>query len=240
MKIVQRTDIGLRQSNDDTCLIEHRPDCALIAVSDGMGGHAAGKTASTLTIATLRDSFATDEPMASDFLAQAVAASNQIVWQAQHGDPALLGMGATLVAAVLWPDSYEAVNVGDSRLYHYVGGRLEQITRDHSYVGELVRLGILTPESAAVHPRRNVILRAVGSEAVVSADTFSGLWAEGDLLLLCSDGLHGFVPDADILEKLTPGRPLEEIAEELIALALAQGARDNISVVLALHDGESL
>ena len=237
MKIVQRTNIGHRASNEDSCLVETSSHSALIAVSDGMGGHVAGKVASELTTATLRECFAAQVPTAADFFARTFAVCNQAVWDVACADSALRGMGATLVAAMLYADRYEAANVGDSRLYHFSAGQLCQVSHDHSYVGELVRLGIIEPEAALRHPKRNVILRAIGTEETIETDIFSGLWAEGDILLLCSDGLHNHVSNAQMIECFTSGEPLETLAEELITKALTLGARDNISVVLACHEG---
>ncbi|MCL2695016.1 MAG: protein phosphatase 2C domain-containing protein [Clostridiales bacterium] len=240
MKIVKRTDIGRRACNEDACLVTQWAKLTLLAVSDGMGGHAAGRRASELTVGALRECFCTGGSEQPDFLPKAFATCNRAVWQAARENPTLRGMGATLVTALLWPDHFEAANVGDSRLYHFSRGQLKQVSRDHSFVGELVRLGILTPEAAARHPKRNVIMRAIGTDEFVDCDTFSGAWAEGDLLLLCSDGLYDFVTDEEIAACCACGRPLEDRADALIERALAREARDNISVVLAFHDGGAL
>ena len=146
-------------------------------------------------------------------------------------------MGCTLVAAILEPERFIAANIGDSRLYHFNGTELRQITHDHSYVAELVRRGVITEEEANTHPQRNIITRAVGTESRVSADIFCCDWKTGDLLLLCSDGLSGVLNNAEMASCLVNCSDLDAACETLIRRALDAGSRDNITVVLAVNDG---
>ena len=141
-------------------------------------------------------------------------------------------MGATLVCAVPFPTRFLAANVGDSRLYLFHNGALRQITHDHSYVAELVRREIITPEEAKTHPRRNWVTRAIGTEPHVKVDLFSEEWEAGDILILCSDGLFCSLNDADFCRILASCADLDDACETLSALAYENGSSDNITVVL--------
>ena len=148
----------------------------------------------------------------------------------------LAGMGSTLVCALLFPTRFIAANVGDSRLYHFDGEKLEQVTVDHSLVEVLVQSGHITPEEARVHPNRNIITRAMGLSARVEADVFDRAWNPGDILLLCSDGLSGSVPHEEMQSVLVSDAPLQELCDTLVASALEHGATDNITVVLVQNE----
>ena len=241
MKYAMRTHIGQRAHNEDrACTPSAQDGLQFIAVSDGMGGHAAGETASAMTVngmrEELRHSFAED-PLCA--LQRAVSRTNLDVYRAAQDDPALHGMGATLVCALLSGSRYIAASVGDSRLYHFDGETLEQVTTDHSLVELLVRSGKISREEARTHPRRNVITRAMGIALRVEADLFDRSWKRGDILLLCSDGLTGRVDEARIREVLQGGGPLDALADRLVQAALDAGESDNITVVLAQCEGGS-
>lgn len=241
MKYASKTDIGRRLRNEDACLVpqagESRP---LIAVADGMGGHAAGELASSLLIAGLareRDAIAISDDSA-DALEKAVQRINVEIFRMAQAEESYHGMGSTLVCALLLPDRYFTASIGDSRLYHLHDDILEQITEDHSLVEMLVLSGQITREEARTHPQRNFITRAAGLALRAQIDIFERSWREGDVLLLCSDGLHGSVTDDEMREMLQTGASLDDAADTLVSLALERGASDNITIVLAQNDGE--
>ena len=239
MKYAAKTDVGHRSGNEDACHIpKTAEENALVIVSDGMGGHNAGEVASSLVITGMLEEM---QNLRRDDLAHqlstAVMNVNLDVYRAAEDDGNLSGMGATLVCALLEDARYLCANVGDSRLYQFSDGALRQITRDHSYVQMLVDCGDITPEEARTHPRRNLIMRAMGADARVSVDLFDNAWKAGDLLLLCSDGLSGPVPDEEIAEILRAGGATEETCAALIRRALDNGGTDNITVVLAANGG---
>jgi protein phosphatase len=224
------TDTGRRRlQNEDTFVC----DPPLFAVADGVGGAQAGEIASRLTAAAL------EERPADAHGEEAVAAllhdANERIYRQALGDPTTAGMGT--VATVLLVDEAAGVvaigHVGDSRGYRLRDGALEQLTDDHSLVGELVRTGRLTAEEAEQHPHRSVITRAVGTEASVDVDTLTLALAPGDLYLICSDGLTDIVRDREIADVLTGVRDdLDAAAEGLVAAANDGGGIDNITVVL--------
>lgn len=238
MKYAHKTDIGHRAHNEDSLYVPEK-DCTLplVAVSDGMGGHAAGAVASKLIIEEMAEEFASvrgDDVVSQ--LKRAIQRVNLDVYRAAQDVPELRGMGATLVCAVLSDTHYIAANVGDSRLYHFDGNALSCVTTDHSYVQMLVDRGSITQQEARTHPQRNLITRAMGINLRVEADIFDRTWQDGDILLLCSDGLHGSVNDDDILAILSKDAPLDELCDLLVARALNNGGTDNVSVVLVRNE----
>lgn len=237
MRFAGKTETGLRPQNEDNYLILHRDTIDAVAVSDGMGGHQAGEVASALAVGTLETilSRASGSPEAA--LSEAFSEANRAVHSRASLDDEMYGMGCTLVAAILEDTRFIVANIGDSRLYHFDGKTLRQITHDHSFVAELVRRGAITPEEAKTHPRRNLITRAVGTEGSVKTDIFSCEWTPGDMLLLCSDGLCGVLEDAEMAAFLRNCTDLDATCATLIARALAAGSRDNITVVLVKNGG---
>lgn len=234
MKYAHKTHIGKRVHNEDSLYVPQR-DCTypLVAVSDGMGGHAAGAVASKLVIEGLAEELS--DIRGDDVVSQlkrAIQHVNLDVYRAAQDVAELRGMGATLVCAVLSSTRFVAANVGDSRLYHFDGKALTCVTTDHSYVQMLVDTGVITREEARYHPQRNLITRAMGIALRTDVDIFDRSWQDGDLLLLCSDGLHGSVTDDEIRTILARAIPLNEMCDCLIDLALANGGTDNISIVL--------
>ena len=235
-----RTETGKRKRNEDSAFVPE-PGSALsfVAVADGMGGHAGGAVASRIVIDTLRERLKDlPERDEDERLLEAVRSANDAVLRAAAEDPSLAGMGSTLVAAALYPDRFTAVNVGDSRLYHLSGRRLTQVTRDHSFVAMLLEAGHITEAEARVHPNRNMITRAVGTDRDVRPDLYHCAWKKGDLLLLCSDGLCGSL-EPDTMRKILSDRKRtpDEKADALIRAALGAGSSDNITVVLAVCEG---
>jgi serine/threonine protein phosphatase PrpC len=222
----------VRPSNQDAVLAEALPGgVLLLAVADGVGGYPGGEVASRLAIETLRDSMRgrpLDDPAAS--LVRTFEEAHARIRSEQTGEHEW--MSTTLVAAVVSGLTAWVANVGDCRAYiGSGGGELRQVTRDHSWVEEQMRAGRLQADDPLVAAARHLITRSVGAEASVEVDRFGPLaLAEGDTLLLCSDGLHGPVPDDAIAEALQ--LPGEEAAEQLVQAALAHGGPDNIGVAL--------
>ncbi len=228
------TDVGkVRAVNQDALVASD--DLLLYGVADGMGGHNGGETASAGASNGLIAALEGKAP-SLDALREAITKVNADLFQQQKDDETLSGMGTTL--SVIWMSEHFVYlgHVGDSRVYRFRDGKLEQMTDDHSLVGELVRAGYLTPEQAENHPNKNVILRAVGTEEGIDVDLAVEERQPGDLWLICSDGLHGMVKD-DKMEAILSVNTAEAAVRLLMDAALAAGGRDNISVVL-VQDGE--
>ena len=234
MKYAVKTDIGTRVHNEDSYLLSEKGEFPkLFAVADGMGGHAAGSVASSMLVEQLSTFDRKVEPArALELLRQAIEHANFNIYRAAEKDRSLRGMGTTLVAALLLQNEYIAANVGDSRMYHFNGSTLDTVTTDHSLVEQLVLAGAITKEEARVHPQRNIITRAMGVAPVVDVDLFERVWSAGDILAICSDGLHGAVEEEDLITVLSSKRSLESMCELLIQLALDNGGTDNITILL--------
>jgi protein phosphatase len=165
-------------------------------------------------------------------LPQAIQTAHRRVWQATLGDETLAGMGTTVVALAMSADQAVVAHVGDSRAYRYRQGSLEQLTQDHSWVGEQVTAGLLSPDQARLHPLKNVITRALGGQNGLEVEV--GQWdlRNRDLFLLCSDGLTGMLEDSEIADCLSVAESLDGAAEDLVRHANERGGLDNITVVL--------
>jgi protein phosphatase len=223
-----KTDVGRQRHTNEDNFYDQPP---LFAVADGMGGAQAGEVASEMAIGEFAHERETDAA-AEKQLEQIAHAANRKIWDMAQSDSRHAGMGTTFTAAML-DGQYVAVgHVGDSRLYLYRDGEIERMTRDHSLVEEFVRQGRLTPEQAEKHPQRSVITRALGPENSVEVDTFRIPARDGDVFLLCSDGLSGMVSDDDLAAILTEGLSLDATAERLVQRANDNGGRDNITAVL--------
>ena len=235
------TDVGVvRSSNEDNFAVLLGEDAplgeALLAVADGMGGHASGEVASQISLDALIDALSKTSSLSEQSFRRAVDVANERVYSASKlGN--LQGMGTTLVAGLLAGGALLICNVGDSRAYLLRAGRLTQLTRDHSWVSDMVAKGLLTPEQASVHPRRNIITRALGVGEFVQVDVTRVVLREGDRVLLCSDGLHGLVDDGTIAAILS-GKSLRGAARELVRSAKGAGGDDNITVIVAQMDSE--
>jgi protein phosphatase len=207
----------------------------LFAVADGMGGHADGEVASRVAVEALFSSYyaSAEEPQFA--LAGAMAAANEAVCQAAAKDAppsfSRSRMGTTLVAAVLGGPRIVIGNVGDSRAYLLLNGRLSQVTQDHSFVAEQVHMGLITAQAARRAPLRNVVTRALGSKESARPDLFEVPWRIGDVLLLCTDGLHGVVEERAI-EVVLAENPPDHAVRRLIDAANAAGGPDNISAIV--------
>ncbi len=226
----------VRTNNEDSYVT--RPELNLFAVADGMGGAQAGERASQITIQTVVEEVERSGAFANiDDLAEAVKEANRRVRLEARESPELAGMGTTVVAALVQPNRIQIVNVGDSRAYLQSDGALYCITTDHSWVNEVGRGLGLSDEQLRTHPYRNVLTKAVGAEEQVDVQKLELEFRDGDLLLLCSDGLHGVAGDRTIQEVLRHGGALREKCEALIQATLERGAPDNITAVLVEQNG---
>lgn len=237
MKTFSITDIGRqRDTNQDDVFTSEIPVGNLpnlFLVADGMGGHAAGDYASGLAVEKIKEYVGRAEerePVA--VLKMAIEEANRMLFEEANADPAKEGMGTTIVAAVIQGDCLYTANIGDSRLYVINQEGITQITRDHSLVEEMVRMGEMDKSEAKSHPDKNIITRAVGILPEISADFFETRLCEGDIILLCTDGLTNMVEDEQIRRIVLGKRDLVEQAEKLVEAANENGGRDNITVVL--------
>lgn len=237
LKTFSKTDIGRkRKLNQDVVYTSEQPIGKLpnlFLVADGMGGHNAGDFASKMTVETIVQHIADSaETNPVRILEDAIAAANTLVRDKAGQEPELEGMGTTIVAASCEGGLLHVANVGDSRLYIIGNKKIRQVTRDHSWVEEMVRRGGLGREEARNHPDKNIITRAVGAEDTVKIDFFTVNLEEGDMILMCTDGLTNMLEDEEILNVLAVSRDIVEMAEELVRAANEKGGRDNISVIL--------
>jgi len=220
---------GRKRRHNEDSYVEEPP---LFVVADGMGGAQAGEIASGIVAAAFRR-FGS-EPIApgTERLAATIRAANRQIFDRAQVDAQASGMGTTTTAALVEGDHVAIGHVGDSRAYLVRDGKLEQLTQDHSLVGELIRSGQLTPAEAETHPQRSVITRALGTDSVVEVDTFTVESQPGDVLLLCSDGLTSMVDDGTILGLVSESATLDDAARALIKAANQKGGDDNITTVL--------
>lgn len=237
MKSCCVTDVGQKRTmNQDFVYASDEPVGGLpnlLIVADGMGGHQAGDLASRYTVEAIINSVKKNqERNPIRVLRAAIEAANAKVLEKAGSDENLYGMGSTVVAATVVDDYLYVANVGDSRLY-LIRDHIRQITRDHSLVEEMIRLGELDREQARNHPDKNIITRAIGVRRSVMVDFFDLRLEKDDTILLCSDGLSNMIEDAEIEQIVKKGRELSKTAMDLIAKANQNGGKDNIAVVLA-------
>jgi serine/threonine protein phosphatase PrpC len=234
----QGSDVGkVRDHNEDWVATQDPADPEmkrkgrLFIVADGMGGYQAGEVASQVAAETvIREYYADPSEDPAVRLQNAMQAANDEVYLQAQNNAARAGMGTTMVVTVQIGRKAYIASVGDSRAYVVHNDELSQITQDHSFVGEQVRAGILTKEQARVHPQRNVITRALGSQPDVQVDTFVGELSDGDVLLMCTDGLTGHVPEDRICDTVI-SLPPDQVVPQLIQMAKDDGGTDNISVI---------
>lgn len=233
IQVYQATDVGrVRQGNEDSVVVFE--PCVYV-VADGMGGEAAGEVASHLLVDTVRQTLAGSRDIVEDSLRQAVLAANDVILTCVAETPAYQGMGTTATLLHIDEDERQAcwAHVGDSRLYLLRdGAALQRVTRDHSYVEDLVAQGSITEDEAKVHPRRNLLTRAVGVDRDLSVDTGRLALKGGDVLLLATDGLMKHVSDEEIAELLLAENA--NPAQTLIQRALDAGGSDNITAVVVV------
>lgn len=247
MKSFGLTDKGkIRKDNQDSFIIEkcEAKDCLIVALCDGMGGAKAGGLASQLSnkafvayIFAKLTSRVNRTPNYKEILQAACSEANGVAYEYSQFDEEFNGMGTTIVGGVIKANgSGYIINVGDSRAYHISrrSGSIYQITRDHSLVEDLLEFGAITKEQAKKHPQRNVITRALGSEAVVDADYFEFNLQNGDTLLLCSDGLSNIISDLEMLDYAAEYPEPELLCRALMSKALNRGAKDNVTVLAVM------
>lgn len=238
MNIAGSTDIGnVRGQNQDAYAVGEFADGAVWAVvCDGMGGAAGGSTASSTAVEIIaeriKNSYRKDIKPRSvrNLLVSAIETANAVLFEMSREEETLAGMGTTVVAAVVTADTVYIAHAGDSRAYRLTGETLLQITRDHSVVQAMVENGELTPEQARLHPRKNVITRALGVDESISVDFSEESIQPGDILLICTDGLSNFVETEEI-QSIIKNSPQAECAQALIARANERGGGDNITAV---------
>ncbi len=242
IKAVSKTDIGkLRQLNQDFVFTSVYPLGALdnlFLVADGMGGHKAGDYASKCAVETIIEmcSKSRGKKMVTA-ISDAINEANTRIRRKAMEDVNMVGMGTTAVLATVNNDTLTVANVGDSRLYIISAEKtITQITRDHSLVEEMVRMGGIDRVSARNHPDKNIITRAIGATGNVNIDFFEVSLKEGDVILMCSDGLSNMLEDKDILEIVTTNDDLQTTANALVSAANENGGSDNISVVLIRYE----
>ncbi len=223
-----RTDIGcLRDHNEDSLVVTP----PLFAIADGMGGHAAGEVASEIAVRVLSE-LAPEHPD-GEALGRAIEEANRAVIQAAREGRGRQGMGTTMTAAMLEGERLVIAQVGDSRAYLLHQGKLQQLTRDHSLMADMIEAGQLTPEEARTHPQRSVITRALGSDAHLHPDIYEINVETGDRLLICSDGLSGMIFDDQIENTLRRVQDPQRCASQLVNEAIAAGGHDNVTVIVA-------
>jgi serine/threonine protein phosphatase PrpC len=240
------SDVGRARPNNEDAVGEE-PEIGLIVLADGMGGYNAGEIASGIAITTIVDVAKRRWPTLAHgtvdsesgysaealMLKGAIEEAHRTIYQVSQSQPQCAGMGTTVVACLFHDDRLSIAYVGDSRLYRYRRGVLEQVTRDHSLVEELVARGHYSREDAGKLVRKNIVTRALGVEPDVLVDVLEDTAEIGDVVLLCSDGLTDMVTDEQISNALAAHAGLDTAAQALVGLANDGGGKDNVSVVLA-------
>lgn len=232
------TDVGsVRKQNQDAYFLsEPDREYPFAVVCDGMGGTQGGDIASTMAVRsfaeTMEAGLSQNKPEVAAVLKKSVDRANELVRYRASVDPKYHDMGTTLVAAVVEPDKVRLINIGDSRAYLISPQGIRKVTRDHSLVEDLVRSGKITSEAARTHAKKNYITRALGVERIARADLYEVPRREGDVMLLCSDGLSNTATDQELLFEVLHGGEIEESCQRLLQLALSRGAPDNVTAVI--------
>ena len=211
-------------------------ELGLFVVADGMGGHNAGEVASAIAVRALRDALGAAAEPSEHGLTEAIRVANDEVLGAAAAEPDYAGMGTTVVAVHASGDRVSFGSVGDSRLYLLRRGVLRQLTTDDSWLSRVLPEDAVSAADVQRHPMRHVLTKVVGLRADLEPDVGTSELAVGDVLLLCSDGLHGVVPDEEIAETLRRPVPVNEIANQLVDQALAAGGTDNITVIVVRRE----
>ena len=244
-EIYEQTDIGMRRElNEDSCRVcgfEDGGDSGFCILADGMGGHNAGEVASGMAVDIISGEL-NKLPKDSDIdtvtanIAEAIDFANAKIYEMSLKNPEQSGMGTTTVIVYSCGGRICIANIGDSRAYLIHNGEMTRITHDHSVVQTLVENGDITAEEARTHPNRNLITRALGPDETTLCDAFDVSFAHGDKILLCTDGLVVTATDEEICRIVCADKRAEEKLDDLIALAKAQGAPDNVTAVLVEHE----
>jgi serine/threonine protein phosphatase PrpC len=235
IEVFAETSVGMkREDNEDNLGLLH--EHGVFVVADGMGGHSGGELASRLAIEAVRDHYAStqvgDPRHEAARLDAAIQLANTRIIEAALKDRTKKGMGTTIVAAAARGHGVHVAHVGDSRVYRIRHKGIELLTQDHSLVNDLVRAGRIKEEEAANFSRKNLVTRALGLKATVKVDARYEPVKDGDILLLCSDGLSGVVPDESILDIVHTAGTVRNAAAELVHMANTRGGPDNVTVML--------
>ena len=238
MKVYAITDIGrVRPLNEDSYYAPEQGE-RFCAVADGMGGHNAGEVASAMAVDTFSRHMRDVENITAQALHAAVERANDAVYEAALENAEMSGMGTTFSALAEQDGTVYLAHVGDSRIYLVRNGAIMQLTTDHTLVEEMVQKGMITPREARIHPRRNIITRALGTEARVEIDILQITACPGDAFFLCSDGMTNFVEEKQILGIASAEGEWPEKLRKLLAIALENGGTDNITALFAIFDDE--
>lgn len=237
MKTFSKTDVGrVREVNQDFVFVSDRPIGNipnLLIVADGMGGHRAGEFASRFVVESLKQDLAqSTEDGPEAMIRKAIIAANSKLIETANQDSRLKGTGTTLVVATVIEHTLYFANIGDSRLY-LLNDDIRQLSRDHSFVQEMVRLGGISAEDAKNHPDKNIITRAIGAREKVEIDFFEYRLKKGDIILMCTDGLSNMIEDEEIFRIVKSSRDVVEAVERLVEKANDNGGSDNIGVIVA-------
>lgn len=234
----------VRKNNEDYCKGEvistNSGELGIFAIADGMGGYNKGEVASELAVENitrfLKNNLIQNEVVKinyiDDIFKQAYNNVNSIIYKKSQDDKECEGMGTTLTTVIIYKDKVYIANVGDSRCYMVVKGKLEKITKDHSYVEELIATHIITEEEAKKHPKRNIITRALGTEEIIIVDIYKKDINHNDKVLLTTDGLTGYIDKDEINEIISSDDDLDVIANNLIDKANEVAGKDNVTVIL--------
>ncbi|NGP45049.1 Stp1/IreP family PP2C-type Ser/Thr phosphatase [Bacillaceae bacterium SIJ1] len=242
MKTVYRTDTGnVREHNEDSVTVKCTNGQCLAIVADGMGGHRAGDVASTMAVSELVKHWDSQLTLSSpteaeQWFREKVEDVNAKMYSYSLEHEECRGMGTTLVSAICTPQFVTIAHIGDSRGYVKRASFFRQVTQDHSLVNELVRSGELSREAAEHHPRKNVLLRALGTNERADVDIQSFEWDYGEYVLLCSDGLTNKLSEEELIQVLDSELSLDEKADQMVTTAKSLGGEDNISAALIYHE----
>lgn len=236
MEASARSDIGLvRAVNEDSFLVTD----VLFAVADGLGGHEAGEVASRMAIDLLEEHLPYFRSNPADKLRETFTRINTAIHQRSMSDENCKGMGITLTALLIQDGTAYIGHVGDSRAYLVRDNVIYQLTEDHSVVGELVRLGLLTKGEAKTHPQRHLLTRAIGTLPEVDIEIVNSKIEPGDRFILCTDGLSEAIEDSGILDVVTSNQTPPQVVDELINLANRNGGHDNVTVIAVFVGAET-
>lgn len=237
---IAKTHVGKVRANNEDCYLLKPPN--LYVIADGMGGHSAGEVASKCAIDYINEEFDISEiptMQISNYLQSFTKKINTKIYLLGQQDKQLNKMGTTLIIAYIQANMLYYAHVGDSRLYLFREGILQQITTDHSYVAEMLYKGLITPEEAEHHPNKNVIMRAIGAKDDVEVDIGYIKIEKDDIILLCTDGLSNMIADNKLQNILAEAAELEQTAEKLVQVANNAGGLDNITLVLCKNTDNS-
>ena len=252
LEAVGKTDVGLKRAHNEDCFFILEEE-NLHLVADGMGGHACGEVASKMaveTIANFYNATVDDEEVTWPFkmdkekcydenrMVTGVKLANLRIFETALAEKKYKGMGTTVVGTFFGKEGAAFTNVGDSRIYLCRHNTLTQLTEDHSLLNDYIKMGKLTPEEIESFPHKNVIVRALGMKDTVQVDVDTVVPIDGDLFLLCSDGLSSMISDEEILKIMSNGDELEKICDQLIGSANEAGGADNITVIIVRYNKE--